>query len=84
MLTPLRISGMTRNLGAPENWKSDSQGPCISLPIRDHQDASGANWMVSRYEFTPDDIARIVDGKPLELWIAGVAHPVIRLLVPDE
>lgn len=82
-MTPLRIAGFTRNLGAPENWEDDGNGPCISLPIRDHVE-EGVRWMISRYEPSAEDIQNLIAGRPLELWINGVNHPAIRLLVPPE
>lgn len=83
MLTPLRIAGFTRNLGAPENWDEEHDGPCISLPIHDEV-LDGIRFMTTRYEFSPEDIANIVAGRPLELSIAGREHPVIRISVPPE
>lgn len=83
MLTPLRIAGFTRVPGAPENWNPDEQGPCIGLPIRD-EIIDGCYAMTSRFEFSPEDIARINAGRPLELTIFGRQHPVIRLSIPEE
>jgi hypothetical protein len=80
----LMIQGMTRNLGAPPGWnegKADNER-CRSLPIRDIT-VDGQPWMVSLHEFTPDEVERIKAGATLELWIAGVAHPVVGMLVRD-
>lgn len=76
-----RITGATRNLGAPAGWDPKRDGPCAHLPVRDEL-IEGIPWMVSAHEFTPDEIALIVAGEAtLELWIQGTIHPVVGLRV---
>lgn len=82
-MRPLRIRGATRNLGAPKGWKDDEQGPCMHLPILDVE-AEGVNYMVSRWELTPQELIALNSGAAIELWISGTHHPVIRLGVQTD
>lgn len=79
-MLPIRISGATRNLGAPANWEPETSGPCSHLPVRDDV-IEGLPYMTSRWEPTPDELADLMAGGPLELRILGTAHPVVSLVV---
>ena len=74
-----RIEGMTRNLGAPSDWK-DSDPVCNSLPIRD-QNIDGLNFMISAHEFTPEELEKVKNGATLYLYIQGENHPVVGLRI---
>ena len=79
-MIPIRISGATRNLGAPPGWEPDVSGPCSHLPVRDEV-INGYRYMTSRWEPTPAEIADLAAGRPIELRIMGTAHPVVSLVV---
>lgn len=79
-----RIEGATRNLGAPSGWDPDIHGMCSVLPIADIPDPTTGNWMVSAWEPTPEEIARIVAGGSIHLWVQGTLHPVVSMTVGGE
>lgn len=76
-----RIKGATRDLGAPPDWKPE-HGPCGSLPILDVVTDQGA-FMVSAWEFTPEEVIALMGGATLKLWIRGTSHPVVALSVGE-
>lgn len=79
---PGRIEGATRTLGAPQNWEKERHGPCGGLPIRDVVlPDSGLNAMGSVWFPTPEEIAALVEGAPIQLWVLGSTHPVVALMV---
>lgn len=82
-MLPIRIQGTTRNLGAPENWNPETDGHCSHLPIRDDV-IDGLPFMTSRWEPTPDELAALMTGAPVELRILGRAHPVVSLIVAES
>lgn len=79
-MLPIRIAGATRNLGAPANWTPETSGPCGHLPIRDEV-IEGLPYMTSRWEPTPDELADLIAGGPVELRILGIQHPVVSVVV---
>jgi hypothetical protein len=81
-MNPLRIEGATRTLGMPKGWDEDVNGVGAGLPIRDVTE-NGTQWMVSAWEFTPEEAAAISAGAKLTLWINGTAHPVVGFAVGD-
>lgn len=81
-MIPVRIAGATRNLGAPPNWNPERDGPCSHLPIRDEV-IGQVPYMTSRWELTPDEIARVQQGAPIELRIVGQTHPVVSLAIAE-
>jgi len=76
-----RITGATRNLGAPQGWDPDKDGTCGGLPIRDEPHSPGVNRMVSSWLPTPEEIALIQAGAPIHLLIVGSAHPPVAVSV---
>ena len=82
-MLPIRITGATRNLGAPADWNPEISGPCIHLPIRDDV-IDGLPYMTSRWEPTPAELADLNAGRPVELRILGVQHPVVSLIVAGD
>ena len=77
-----RIEQATRELGKPSDWNEDNDPPCGVLPIRDVLTPEGP-FMVSAWEFTPDELLALQNGATLKLWIRGVAHPVVGLTVGE-
>jgi hypothetical protein len=79
------IQNATRVLGAPKNWDQEKL-PCGALPILDVETPAGPQ-MVSAWEPTPDEVAKIVAGAPVYLSVIGVAHPPVAVFVgepPEE
>lgn len=75
------IQNATRVLGAPKNWDQEKL-PCNALPILDVQGAAGPE-MISAWEPTPDELAKLVAGAPIYLVVCGVAHPPVALCVGE-
>ena len=78
-----RISGATRNLGAPPDWQKDTMGTCGGLPIRDGMHAPGVPCMTSAWTPTPDEAARLAAGATIYLTVLGRAHPAVAMVVGD-
>lgn len=75
-----RIEGATRTLGAPHDWDVEKQGKCYGLPILDAV-VLGDPVMVSAWEPSPDELAMLLRGETIKLWIYGTSHPVVALSV---
>lgn len=80
-MTPLRIDGATRYLGAPVGWEPEKQGPCSHLAILDVTTEHGGNVMISAWEPTPAELKALNEGKPVYLQIVGVGHPPVAVWV---
>lgn len=79
-----KISGATRNLGAPANW-DHSRVECEVLPIRDQPTETG-NVMVSAWRPEPEELAALNSGGAVLLYVYGSVHPVVAMAVsvPEE
>jgi hypothetical protein len=75
----LALKDCTRRLGAPPRWDHGWQGICHTLEICDRD-----GWMISAWRPTPAELARLNEGQPLFLHIAGTAHPVVALSVGEQ
>jgi hypothetical protein len=75
-----RISGATRNLGAPKGWDKDRDGVCGGLPIRDEMNGS-MPCMTSAWQPTPDELALLNAGASVHLRVVGMVHPPVMLSV---
>ena len=80
-MIPQRIEGATRYLGAPMNW-NPADGSCDHLAIRDEPTEGGSNAMLSVWEPTPEELQKIMEGKPVYLQVLGVQHPPVYVWVP--
>ena len=78
----LSIEGATRRMKPPSNWDEEKRGKCQVLAIRD-ENVEGANWMVSAWTMSVEEIARHTNGGPLYLSISGVNHPVVSMHVGE-
>ena len=81
-MLPARIMNATRYLGAPAGWDPERDPPCSHLAIRDEVH-DGMPMMVSAWEPTPDEIARLQAGAKVVLHIVGVGHPPVAVEVGD-
>lgn len=68
-----RIAGATRVLGQSQGF--------LGLPVRDELLSDGSPAMITAWEPTPDEIARIVAGAPIYLTVIGYAHPPVKVEV---
>jgi hypothetical protein len=70
-------------IGAPANWNPAEHGECAALSVHDMSDGQGHNLMVSRWEFSAEELERVKAGAPVYLTIHGAVHPVVSLTVPN-
>jgi hypothetical protein len=75
----LPLTNATRRLGAPAEWDHSTDGLCHTLEICDTADG----FMVSAWQPSALELERLNAGKPVLLYIQGVAHPVVALEVPE-
>lgn len=73
----LPIENATRRLGAPKEWDHAQEGICHTLDIIDTDDG----YMMSAWQPTPKELARLNAGEPLFLYIQGRTHPVVGFSV---
>lgn len=76
-----RIQGTTRVLGKSQGY--------LGLPIRDELISEGVNGpgtpaMVSAWEPTPDELARLRSGATVYLRVLGTVHPPVMLSVGND
>lgn len=76
-----RIPNATRYLGAPLGWRPDEHGDCAHLAIQDLKVNGGVAAMMSMWEPTPDELARLNAGAKVSLLIIGTVHPPVSLAV---
>jgi hypothetical protein len=77
-MIPGHIEGADVLLGAPANWDKATQGPCGRLPVRIER-TEGVPVLWSVWHPTPKEIAAIVAGAPVKLWVVGERHPPVML-----
>lgn len=75
-----RITGATRVLGKRQGY--------FGLPVRDEiadekVNGPGTPVMVTAWEPTPEEIAKIVAGASIEVRILGTAHPPMMVGVGE-
>lgn len=72
----LAIDGATRRIGKSQGYKG--------LCVRDFEFGDGTPAMMTAWQPTPSEIAKIVSGETIYLTILGTAHPPILLQVGVE
>lgn len=75
-----RIEGATRVLGKAQGY--------LGLPLRDEVinstvDGPATPCMVTAWEPTPDELARLNAGAPVLLRVIGAAHPPVMVEVGE-
>lgn len=75
-----RIEGATRTIGKSQGY--------AGLPLRDvvvncAVGGEGKPAMVLAWTPTPDELARLVAGASVQLWILGTAHPPVMVEVGE-
>jgi len=82
-MIPGRIPEATRVLGAPQGWDEARDGWCGGLAILDVADDAGSHRMVSAWEPTPEELAKLNAGAPVLLSVVGLGHPPVWLSVGE-
>lgn len=75
------IEGATVTLGQPKDW-DESKGKCYGLPVLVGESEIG-RVMISAWFPTPDELAQLIAGESIKLWIYGNTHPVVSLTVGE-
>lgn len=75
----LPLESPSRRIGPPQNWNHETDGICHTLEIWDVD-----GFMISAWQPSEAELARLNAGKPLLLHIQGGTHPVVGLSVMDE
>ena len=76
-----RVANATRVLGKSQGYRG--------LPIRDETincavNGEGMPVMITAWEPTPDEIAKIVAGAPIHLIVLGMVHPPVMMQVGES
>jgi hypothetical protein len=79
-MTPGKIDGATRTLGAPVNWNAERDGECRPLEIRDSA-VPGLEFMESAWYPTDEEKAAIAAGRPVILTVFSTRHPPVAVTV---
>jgi hypothetical protein len=69
----LAIEGTTRRIGKSQGY--------LGLCVRDFEFGDGTPAMMTAWQPTPAEVAKIVAGQPIYLTILGNAHPPVLLQV---
>jgi hypothetical protein len=75
-MLPLRPSRATRKWGAPAGCEQNVGGLHVATEVH-----SGMQFLVSKWEPTPDELARLNAGAPIVLGLSVPQHPVVFLSV---
>lgn len=76
-MIPRRILNASHWLGAPADWKPDSDGDCGHLAIRTQGDPRrGTGWCESAWEPTPAELEQLNAGGSIILRVVGWQPPV--------
>ena len=70
------IDGTTRRIGKSQGY--------LGLCVRDFEYSDGTPAMMTAWQPTPAEVAKIVAGEPIYLTILGRAHPPVLLQVGIE
>lgn len=74
-MIPLAIENATRRIGKSQGYKG--------LAVLDAVTADGEPVMLTAWEPTPAELARLNKGAPVYLWVMGIAHPPVKVEVGE-
>lgn len=74
-MMPLAIEGTTRRIGKAQGY--------LGLCVRDFSFDPDTPAMMTAWQPTPDEAARIAAGAPIYLTLLGSAHPPVLLQVGE-
>lgn len=69
----LAVEGTTRTLGKDQGY--------LGLRIKDYIGSDGNPGMLSSWEPSPDELARLNAGAPIYLYVLGSSHPPVAIEV---
>jgi hypothetical protein len=72
----IAIEGTTRRIGKSQGYRG--------LCVKDFVYEGGVPAMQTAWEATPDEMARILAGRPIILTILGSAHPPVSVEVANR
>lgn len=84
-MLPVRIEG-GEPISRPEGWDDKAHGPCGTLHVR-RVEQDGLVYRVSAWEAQTMDVAKLLAGANLHLWVSSPKHPVVGMAVdepPDD
>lgn len=58
--------------------------PCDALPVTDATDCDGRPYVISFWLPTPEEVAALAAGAPVQLWVVGQTMPPVALSVGAE
>lgn len=71
-MKPIEFEGVNKIYVAPDDWDTDSNGPCGDLPVMQEN-----GTITSCYELSSDDIDRLIHGGKLWFTIYQNTQPVV-------
>jgi hypothetical protein len=77
-MNPIKFEGRNRTFGAPKDWDEEKNGICYGLPAK--QDEAGN--IISVWQPTPAERARIAKGENIVLSCFTIQPPVILTIAP--
>lgn len=77
------IRNAVKNWGAPSNWHPE-MGVCGALPTAYEKGPGGAEFWVSAWEPTPEDLALLNAGGSIHLGVSANVYPVVFMRVHLE
>lgn len=75
------IDNCSEVLGAPKDWPHE-KAACLGLPVR-YDEVDGIPCVVSAWKPTPFELAKLIAGAPVTLWVCGTTMPPVSLQVGE-
>lgn len=75
-MKPVHFSEQALVLGAPKDWDAEKHGPCGGLPVAFFDGGYVSHWRPSLKE-----VALLLVGYPLRLFVRSNGHPPVALNV---
>jgi len=77
-MQPTDFTGTNLTLGKPPGWDEEKFGPCIDIRVMQRGSYVISGWLPS-----PEEIERIVAGKPVFVHVVGHSMPPMWVDVGD-
>ena len=77
-MKPIEFEGANKAYISPKNWDDEAHGKCGDLYTFEGE-TNGLNVILSAWQPTEEDIARIVAGSPIYLQVVGTVMPPVAL-----
>ena len=72
-MTPQHFNGVNTIYKAPPDWNEAEHGPCVDLPVQ-----RTADFAISRWQPSFEEVQRLANGGAVEIAIAG-GQPAIAV-----